>query len=115
MIVNTAITVAQWVTLLVSVILPAVVALVTAASATSRYKAVVLLVLSTVTGLVTQFASAVTAGTAFDLSQGLYNGVVALLVAVVAHYGLLKPTGLTGVLGWIQSVFPQGLGANPDD
>ena len=87
--------------LLVSTILPLVVGLVTTRVTHSGVKATVLAALSAVTGLLTELGNALTAGTEYNLGTGLVFALGAFLVATGLHYGLLKPTGASGV---VQSV-----------
>lgn len=90
-----------WLSLLVSVVLPAVVALVTKRYADSGLKAIVLAALAAVTGLCTEWIAALNTGTAFDWNSVLNFWVTSFLVAVAAHYGLLKPVGLSGTNGLV--------------
>jgi len=84
---------AYWLSLLVSVVLPVLVGLVTTRVTHAGTKAVLLLALSTATGFFTELANpgpGWTAGTAAVLS------LVSFGVAVLTHFGLWKPTGISG-------------------
>lgn len=102
----------QLLTLLVSVVLPALVALVTRRMASSGLKAVVLVGLAAVTGFLSELLDALVHATVFDLGAALMMWLTAFIVAVAAHYGLLKPTGVTGSQGAIANAVPGGLGAD---
>lgn len=93
--------------LLITVILPAVVALVTKRFAPGNLKAIVLLVLSVIGGLVNQI---IAQGGSFEVGKTLWYVAGTFLVAALTHYGLLQPLGLTGALGTIAKNMPGGLG-----
>ena len=94
----------------ISAVLPAITALATHRLASSRYKALVLAVLSVAAGAGQQILAA--HGT-FIPSQLAAWSATTFLSSVAAHYGLLKPTGLTGSQGILARSLPGGLGA-PD-
>lgn len=101
-----------WLSLLVSVLLPALVALVTKRYASSSLKAIVLIFLAAGTGLLTEFYNAASRDEAFNWNQAFSFWATSFVVAVVAHYGLLKPTNITGTEGGIQVKTARvGLGA----
>lgn len=81
--------------LLVSTVLPILTGLVTTRLTSGGIKAVVLAVLSAVTGMLTELAAAMTAGAAYDLGTGLILALAAFLVAVAMYFGLWKPTTVT--------------------
>jgi hypothetical protein len=109
--VGTTISAAQWLNLAINVALPAVVALITARMASSGLKAVVLLALSAVSGFLTAALDAVTNTASFDWSQAGFTVLSGFAVAVLTHFGLLKPLGVTGSAGAIQTSVPGGVGA----
>lgn len=89
-------------------LLPLVVALVTKSRAHPALKAGLLAALAFVTALV---APAIQNGTDIDLdAKTLGTFVVTVVVAVAAHYGLLKPAGVTGADGKVASAVPGGIG-----
>ena len=94
--------------LYVAPLLPIVVALVTKSSASPGLKGTLLVVLAAVTALV---APAVQNGADINV-DGKFLGsfVVTVLVALGAHFGLLKPTGITGEGGVVAEKVPGGLG-----
>lgn len=94
----------------VSVLLPILVALVTARVADGAVKALVLLLLAAVTGLLTAWLDAYHAGQAFDLLQAGFDTLVAFVIATAAHFGLWKPTSVTGSAGVVQVAVPGGVG-----
>lgn len=91
---------AYWLTMILSVFLPMIVALVTKQVASPTLKAVVLLFLSAVTGVLTQIQAA---DGVFDLKAALIATGMSFLIAVGVHFGLLKPASLTGSEGKIQT------------
>lgn len=84
---------AYWLGLLVSVVLPVLVGLVTTRVTSAGTKAVLLLALSTVNGLVVEIASP---GPGFNLGTAAVLALVAFATGVLAHFGLWKPTGVSG-------------------
>lgn len=110
MIVNTAPTWLQWLNVIINVLLPIVVALVTSRVADGAVKALVLLVLSAATGLLTSWYAAADAGVAFDLNAAAFTTMTGLVVAIAAHFGVWKPTGVTGSGGVVQLRAPAGIG-----
>lgn len=83
-------------TLLASTVFPLLVGLVTTRETDPGRKAVYLAALSVLAPLVSETAHALATGTAFDLGQALFAAISGFLVAVGLHYGLWKPTGVTG-------------------
>lgn len=100
----------QWLSLVINVLLPIVVAVVTSRVADGAVKALVLLVLSALASYLVAILASVQAGTAVDWSQTTFTALVGLVVAVAGHFGIWKPTGLTGSAGLIQSRMPGGIG-----
>lgn len=98
--------------LLVSVVLPALVALLTKRMASSALKSVTLLALAAVLGFGTELLHAAQVGASFDVRAGLMSWLTSFVVAVVAHYGVLKPGGVTGSQGAIAAKVPGGLGTD---
>lgn len=96
----------QFLAFLAGTVIPVAVALVTARVASSRIKGALNALLALVAGLV------VTA----QQADGVISKTGAVVVfytwvaSVATHYGLLKPTGLTGSNGLIQRNIPQGVG-----
>lgn len=96
----------EWWTLIVATILPAIVAAVRSRYASSRWGALLLVGLTVLTALAAEI------GSTFDLGAAAERFVILFVVAVVAHYGLLRPAGLTGSEGAIAQAIPGGLGAD---
>lgn len=96
-----------WLTIVIAVILPAIVALVTKQAASGTVKALTLSFLSLVTATLTQILNS---GGSFDWQLTLRDFVVTYVIAVCVHFGLLKPMSLTGAEGRIQSTFTGGIG-----
>lgn len=84
---------------LVAVVIPFVVDLVTKKFAASGVKSAVLLALTLITGLVTEWINAVNAGHTYDWETGLTTAVLTFLLSVGVFFGFTKPTGLTGADG----------------
>lgn len=80
---------------LVSTVLPLLVGLVTTRVTNSGWKALLLAVLTAVTGLLTELLASVNAGVPYDLGNGIVLWLGSFLVAVGLHYGLWKPTSVT--------------------
>lgn len=103
-------TAATLVNLVVNTLLPMLVALVTARNAHPGLKALVLLVASIISGVLTTWLQAQHTGIPFDLAHTLLMIAEGWAVAILTHYGLLKPTKVTGSNGAIQLQLPGGLG-----
>jgi hypothetical protein len=95
--------------LIPSVILPNVVALVTKKLSAAWYKGVVLLFLTSVSGVVVQILTAPHGG--FDWKGWILSWTETFIVAVGVHFGILKGV-TTGSAGIIQTRIPQGIGIN---
>jgi small basic protein len=110
MIVTSGFSWVQLLTLLVSVILPILVALATNRLSSPGVKAVVLALLAALVGFLSELLDALVDNTAFNLGAAVMSWVTAFIIAVASHYGLLKPTGLTGSKGAVAQAVPGGLG-----
>lgn len=88
----------QLIQLIVSVLLPALVGIVTQSRTGSDVKAVLLVGLSIVAGILGELLNAWNAGVAFDLGSSLFAAVGTFVVAIGVHFGFWKPTGITTVL-----------------
>jgi hypothetical protein len=107
---GTTISTAQWLAAGVNVVLPIVVALVTSRAADGSIKAITLLLLSAVSSYLIAWLDAQGAGGAFDFSQASFTAVLGFVVAVASHFGLWKPSGITGSSGLVQGSVPVGIG-----
>lgn len=107
---GTTITLSQWLNAGVNVLLPIVVAIVAARAADGAVKAMLLLLLSAVSGYLISWLDAVNGGVAFDFSQASFTAVLGFVVAIAAHFGVWKPAAVTGSTGFVQSALPGGLG-----
>lgn len=85
---------AYWLGLLVSVVLPVLVGLVTTRVTHAGIKAVLLLALSGANGFVVEWMGPHDAG--YSVQTAAVLTLVSFATAVLAHFGLLKPTGLSG-------------------
>lgn len=84
---------AYWLGLAVSVALPVLVGLVTTRVTNAGVKAVLLLALSGANGLLVEVAHP---GPGFDFGTALVLALVSFATGVLAHFGLWKPTGISG-------------------
>ncbi|MFH8627744.1 hypothetical protein ACH4A8_38655 [Streptomyces vietnamensis] len=84
---------AYWLGLLVSVVLPVLVGLVTTRVTHAGTKAVLLLALSGLNGFLVELASP---APGWDAGTAAVLALVSFATAVLAHFGLWKPTGLSG-------------------
>lgn len=91
--------------LVVGTILPIVVGLVTDRLAASWIKTTVLLFLAAVIAVGQEI---LTAGS-FELKVALLKFALLFLTSVGTHFGLLKPTGVTGADGAAAKIAPRGL------
>jgi hypothetical protein len=88
-----------WLTMIIAVVLPALVALVTKQVASPNIKAVLLLLFAAIAGT---FTSIQANGGTFDLKDAAVATILTFVIAVGSHFGLLKPLSLTGSAGAIQ-------------
>ena len=93
--------------IVITMALPALVALVTKRFAPGNLKALALVFLSIVGGLVNQV---IAQGGSFEVGKTLWYIVLTFGGAVLVHYGLLAPAGVTGALGAIAKNVPGGVG-----
>jgi hypothetical protein len=89
---------AQVLTLVVGVVLPLLTGAVTKQTASARLKAVVLLVLSADSTVVSGWLDAVTAHAHFNFGATLLTALGTFLIGVGTHYGIWRPTGVTAAL-----------------
>jgi hypothetical protein len=95
----------QVLSLIVSFIIPILVGLVTSRVANGTVKSLTLFVLAAVVAVI---AEAIDKGS-FSTFQAFMLFAQNFLVAVTAHYGVLKPSGVTGTNGVVQRNFAGGL------
>ena len=93
----------NWLTLVLGIGLPMLTGLVTSRLAHAGLKAVVLALLSAVGGIVSELYSVGGVLAGFDWSAALADATTVFLIAVGMHYGLLKPAGVTGSNGTLQT------------
>jgi hypothetical protein len=101
----------QIVTLVVSVVLPLVTALVTGQKTHAGVKAVIFIVLSALTGFGSTWLAALHTNKPFDLVGALVTAGVALFIGINAHFGIWKPTTLAAAL---QNVGPTLFASSAD-
>lgn len=92
------------------ILLPFLVDLVTKKLASGAVKSSVLLALSLIAGVLTEFLGALTADRPFDWSTAGYGAVTAFITGVAAFFGFLSPFGISGSSGIIQAAVPAGIG-----
>jgi len=92
---------------LLAFVLPAAVAVITKRHADDAFKSLVLAGLSL---LAVGIQTAIDLGGDFDVKGFLWTSFVQFVYAVAAHYGLLKPTRVTGQNGAIALAVPGGVG-----
>jgi len=80
--------------LLVSVLLPVITGFVTTRFTSGSKKAVVLALLSAITGFGTEVMNAVQNASTYDVFTGLVSAITVFIVAVAMYFGLWKPTGI---------------------
>jgi len=85
---------AYWLGLVVSVVLPVLVGLVTTRVTSAGAKAVLLLALSTANGFLVELAGPHDAG--YSVGTAAVLALVSFGTGVLAHFGLWKPTGVSG-------------------
>jgi hypothetical protein len=85
---------AYWLGLLVSIGLPVLVGLVTTRVTNAGIKAVLLLALSTATGLVTEYMGPHDAG--YSVGTAAVLALVSFGTGVLSHFGFWKPVGVSG-------------------
>lgn len=102
----------NWLLVVTGTALPMIVALTTAQVANAGLKAVTLAALAAVGGVGNELVSVGGNVAAFDWSASGANALTVFLIGVGLHYGLLKPAGLTGSSGSIQSSVTGGIGAS---
>lgn len=100
----------QILTLIVSVVLPMIVALVTKQATTSQIKALALLFLAALTGFLGELLNARVEDAPYDVGVAVMNWVTSFIIGVGMHYGLFKPAAITGDTGAIQQAIPGGIG-----
>jgi hypothetical protein len=93
--------------LLITMLLPAAVAVVNTRFAPGHVKALTLIGLSVVGGLVNQV---VAQGGSFEVGKTLWYVAITFAGAALTHFGLLAPLGVTGANGKIAVNLPGGLG-----
>jgi hypothetical protein len=91
----------------VGIFIPLLVQVVVAKLANAEVKALILLALSAAASVLTPLLSAST----FDWRVIALSFAQLYGTAIVTHYGLYKPTGITGADGLIANVIPGGIGA----
>lgn len=86
---------AYWLGLVISVVLPVLVGLVTTRVTSAGAKAVLLLFLSTANGFVVEYAGPHPSG--YSVGTAAVLALVSFGTGVLSHFGLLKPTGISGL------------------
>lgn len=103
-----SVTAQEWLTLGIGVVLPALAELVTHRLAAPGFKAIVLLILSVLSGVAVMALVAVTSHAGWDWSQLGFLAMTGFGTAVLTREGLLHPLKITGEDGVIQRKVPAG-------
>ena len=85
------------VTMLISVVAPAVVSLITKASTSAAVKATLIALISAATGVGQGFVDT-PPGVAWEWQTAVFYAITAFITSVSVYFGLLKPTGGATVL-----------------
>ena len=97
--------------MVLSFLLPLVQQAVTNISAPPPVKVAVTALMAAVVGFVTPFVSGIQSWSDFDPKLAILSIGSVFLTSVLSHYGLWKPTGVTGTNGSIANKLPGGVGA----
>lgn len=89
----------NWLGLLVGVVLPLAVGLVTKNVTSAGFKATLLMLLSAVNGILTEYINVLANGGSYDWATALYTWGGSFVIAVAVHFGYWKPAGTTA---WAQ-------------
>jgi len=92
-------------TFIVGTALPVLTGLVTKTVTSARRKALILLGLSAVTGLLSELLAAVTADVTYDLFSGLMTALGVFILGVAFQFGFWRPSGVTAT---VQAVGDKG-------
>ncbi|HVI80648.1 MAG TPA: hypothetical protein VM715_21365 [Candidatus Acidoferrum sp.] len=85
----------QVLTLLVNLILPLVVGFVTTMMTSAKFQAILLALLTAITGFISEWIQALQSNSQFDFWAAVFTWLTGFVTAVAAHYGFWKPTGAT--------------------
>lgn len=113
MIINSPLTLLVFI--LVGLVLPVFVDLVTKRLASGAVKSSVLLFLSLITGVLTEFLASLNAGNDFDWATAGYGAAVTFVLGVVSFFGLTSSLGISGKDGVVQRALPGGIGRSVQD
>ena len=84
--------------LVISVVLPLLVALVTKLDTKPNLRAILLAAFAVILNLLTELLQALTDHSAYNLGTALLLALASFVIAVATHYGLWKPTGAATTL-----------------
>jgi hypothetical protein len=84
--------------LVVAFVLPVLVGLVTTTVTSAAVKAWLLAGLTLLTSVLVELGRAIADGATFDLGVALLLALPAFVISVASHYGLWKPTGVSGAV-----------------
>lgn len=88
----------NWITLLtflVAILLPLLVGLVTKLDTKPGRRAILLALFAALAGFLNELITALTTGGAFNVSEAIFLWLGVFIISVAAHFGILKPTGLS--------------------
>jgi uncharacterized membrane protein len=99
-----------WATYVVAVLLPVLVALVTAKGAAKSWGAWLLALFAALTALITEAVNHAADG--FSYSAAALIFVTTFTISVATHFGFWKPAGVTGDAGAVRTTIPGGFGSD---
>lgn len=95
----------QVINLLIAFVIPLLVALVTNKVASGAVKSITLIVLTVILSVITEWRD----DGGFVVFDAFVLFIQNFVVAITAHYGFLKPAGLSGTNGAVASAAPKGI------
>lgn len=100
--------------MVIGVVLPLISQAVTNTQASDSVKTIVNLLIAAIVGVITPFATGQTALDNINWAVLGLSVVQIWLLSVVSHYGLWKPTNVTGPNGAIANALPGGIGTSTE-
>jgi ABC-type branched-subunit amino acid transport system permease subunit len=94
---NLNVSLLQLLTLVINIVLPLLVGYVTTELTASKFQAALLMLLTAVTGFVSEWVKALNGHETFNITDALFTWLTGFVAAVAAHYGLWRPTGASAV------------------
>lgn len=101
------------ISLVIGIVIPFLVDIITKKLAGGPIKTLVLLLLSLITGALTELFTVLNNGgtwSDWDWQSALFLIIITFVSAVTSFFGALKPAGLAGANGAVQNAIPGGVG-----